>query len=287
VVPDRAVLPTCGRFANQSLLQSDGSITRVQRAETLGPVSQITRQNARAILQSRVDKQNQIQRQPKAIMKLSDFVTKEWRPNAGLALKESSVRYYDHLLERHILPAYGSHPLSELNRAGIESILANLRQKGHASGTLRGVRATFSTVLKTAVERGYLEKNVAHGIRIRSTVAKRERRHYSPAQVQQLLLHLTEPCRTVVHIAVLTGLRIGEILALRWKRIDLLRKTLEVAETFSEGEFGSPKTRSSHRVITYSHVIPDSQRRAVERVSEVLFSNVLELEDSANGGRFN
>jgi len=143
VVPDRAVLPTCGRFANQSLLQSDGSITRVQRAETLGPVSQITRQNARAILQSRVDKQNQIQRQPKAIMKLSDFVTKEWWPNAGLALKESSVRYYDHLLERHILPAYGSHPLSELNRAGIESILANLRQKGHASGTLRGVRATF------------------------------------------------------------------------------------------------------------------------------------------------
>ncbi len=38
-------------------------------------------------------------------------------------------------------------------------MLANLRQKGHANGTLRGVRATFSTVLKTAVERDYLEKN--------------------------------------------------------------------------------------------------------------------------------
>ena len=135
------------------MLQSDGSITRVQRAETLGPVSQITRQSAGAIFQKRVDKQNQIQRQPKVIMKLSDFVTKEGRPNAGLALNGSSVRYYDHLLERHILPAYGSYPLSELNRAGIESLLANLRQKGHASRTLRGVRATFSMVLKTAVER--------------------------------------------------------------------------------------------------------------------------------------
>ena len=38
---------------------------------------------------------------------------------------------------------------------------------------------------------------------------------------------------------------------------------------------------------TYSHVIPDSQRRAVEWVSEVSFSNVLKLEDTANGGRFN
>jgi integrase len=180
---------------------------------------------------------------------------------------------------------------------------------------------------------------------------------------------------------VLTGLRIGEILALRWKRVDLLRGTIEVAETYSDGEFGSPKTRSSNRVIpvsgllrtlleshkastncrapddlvlctpsgkplnqknlynrvlapacdrikqprvswhsfrhthatlltevgesiktaqallghsdlgttlnTYAHVIPDSQRRAVERVAGVLFSNVLESEENAQSGKTN
>jgi integrase len=59
---------------------------------------------------------------------------------------------------------------------------------------------------------------------------------------------LTEPCRTLVFLAALSGLPIGEILALRWKRVDVLQKTIEVAETFSEGEFGSPKTRSSKRV---------------------------------------
>jgi integrase len=365
----------------ENVLQPDGSIKRVQRAETLGPVSQITRKNARAILLARAEKQNHIQRRPMAIMTLSDFVMKVWRPNAGLALKKSTVKYYDHQLERHILSMFASVALSELSRAGIELLLSNLRLKGHASGTLRGVRATFSTVLQRAVEQGYIERNVAHGIRIRSTVARVERRHYSPAQVQQLLPRLTEPCRTIVQVAVLTGLRIGEILALRWKRIDLLRNTLEVAETFSEGEFGLPKTRSSLRVIpissalqkvlenhrsgqiqrepedlvfttpsgtplspknlynrvlapacdrtklprvswhsfrhthatlltevgesiktaqsllgrsdlgttlnTYSHVIPDSQRRAVERVSEVLFSNVLKLDESAKRGHFN
>ncbi len=56
-----------------------------------------------------------------------------------------------------------------------------------------------------------------------------------------MLPELTEPCRTVVQIAVLTGLRIGEILALRWKRIDLLRKTLEVAETFLGGRIRIPE----------------------------------------------
>jgi integrase len=187
--------------------------------------------------------------------------------------------------------------------------------------------------------------------------------------------------RPTRRVAVLTGMRIGEILALRWKRLDLRRATLEVAETFSEGEFGTPKTRSSYRVIplsrlltsvfetlrskapssapddlvfmtpkgtplssknlynrelapacdrikqpriswhsfrhthatlltetgesikttqallghsdlgttlnTYSHVIPDSQRRAVEQVAGVLFSDVLRLDDSAKIERIN
>jgi integrase len=66
---------------------------------------------------------------------------------------------------------------------------------------------------------------------------------------------LAEPCRTVVLLAVLTGMRIGEILGLRWKRVDLLRKTIEIAGTFSDGQFGSPKTRSSNRVIPMSSTL--------------------------------
>jgi integrase len=90
---------------------------------------------------------------------------------------------------------------------------------------------------------------IPHGIRLRKTSGKPKRQFYSPAQIQKLLPELLEPCRTVVKAAVLTGLRIGEILALKWKRIDLLHGTLEVAETYSDGFFGSPKTRSSARVI--------------------------------------
>jgi hypothetical protein len=40
-------------------------------------------------------------------------------------------------------------------------------------------------------------------------------------------------------------MRIGEILGLRWKRVDLLRMTIEAAETFSDGCFGTPKTTAA------------------------------------------
>ena len=126
------------------------------------------------------------------------------------------------------------------------------------TSTLRSVRNTFATVFRSAAERGYLEKNPAHGVVIREGDSKKERRFYSADQVRMLLNVLTEPCASVV--AVLTGMRIGEILALRWKRIDLLGATLEVAENYSSGEFGSPKTKSSQRVLPISSAL----RRVLE-----------------------
>jgi integrase len=164
-------------------------------------------------------------------MPLEEFVRVEWRPNAALTLKKSTVKYFGFQLDRHIIPAFGACSLCEIGRVRIEALLSNLRRGGHASGTLRGVRATISTVLQAAVERGHLDKNATHGIRIRSTAARLERRFYSPTQVRQLLPELTEPCRTAIQLAVLTGMRTGEILAVRWKRVDLLRGTIEVAET--------------------------------------------------------
>ncbi|MGA2813796.1 MAG: site-specific integrase [Candidatus Acidiferrum sp.] len=219
------------------------------RAETLGPVSKITRQQARGILEERLTPINSGQSKPLATVTLADFVRVEWGPNAGLSLKRSSVRYYQSQLDSRILPTLGTSSLCNVNRAQIEGLLSDLRRKGYPSATIRGVRATISTVLQAAVERGYLDRNPAHGIRLRETSGKPKRQFYSPAQIQKLLPELLEPCRAVVKVAVLTGLRIGEILALKWKRVDLLHGTLEVAETYSDGFFGSPKTRSSERVI--------------------------------------
>jgi integrase len=309
-------------------------------------------------------------------MTLADFVQVEWKPNAELALKKKSVSYYESQLDSRVLPVLGSVCLCSLNRGQIEGLLSELRRKGVTGSILRGVRATVSTVLQSAVERGYLSQNPAHGIRLRDTRGGTERRYYGPAEIQKLLPELSYPCRTVVVFAVLTGLRIGEILALRWKRVDMLRRTIEVAETFTDGQFGSPKTRSSRRVIPiseslwktlevhrslsirtdandlvfttpkgtplssknlynrvlapacdkikqprvswhsfrhthatllaesgesmktaqallghsdldttlriYTHALPASQRRAVDRVSEVLFSNVLNLGENEN-----
>jgi integrase len=244
----------------EDVAKPDGSVVRIRRAETIGFVSQMKRQRALEVLQSRVSAVSQQQCRPMVTVTLCDFVRSEWKPNAVLALKNSSMRIYSYQLERHILPTLGELPVRDLGIAHVEACLSKLKQKGHASSTLRSVRATFATVLRSAVKRGYLERNPAHGIVIREGDSKKERRFYSVDQVRMLLSVLTEPCASVVAVAVLTGMRIGEILALRWKRIDPLGATLEVAENYSSGEFGSPKTKSSQRVLPISSAL----RRVLE-----------------------
>jgi integrase len=239
----------------EDIVKVDGTIDRMQHAETIGFVTQIKRQQALEILQSRVSSASQQRRQPKVSVTLDEFVRAEWKPNAALALKKSSMRIYGYQLDKHILPGLGPTSLRDVGRAQIEECLSRLKAKGYATSTLRSVRATFGTVLQAGVDRGYLEKNPAHGIRIREADTKKEWRFYSPAEIRLLLAVLGEPCRSVVSMAIQTGMRIGEILALRWKRVDLVNATLEVAETYSDGEFGSPKTRSSCRVIPISSIL--------------------------------
>ncbi len=221
----------------------------------IGFVSTMKKQEAREILQSWVGLASQQGRQPKVTITLSQFVTAEWKPNAALALRKSSMRIYFYQLEKHILPTLGEFSLRDIGVAHIEACLSKLKQKGHATSTLRSVRATFATVLRSAVKRGYIERIHAHGVCIREADSKKERRFYSPEQTRTLLGTLTEPCASVVLVAVLTGLRIGEILGLRWKRIDQTASTLEVAENYSSGEFGLPKRKSSRRVIPISSTL--------------------------------
>ena len=65
----------------------------------------------------------------------------------------------------------------------------------------------------------------------------------------KLLGNLREPYRTMVSLIAATGLRIGELRALRWSALDLAGGTLSVRELVFEGTFQSPKTQRARRAI--------------------------------------
>jgi integrase len=366
----------------EDVIAPDGTVKRVLRFAVLGTASEIKgKKDARDILQARLRPLNQGRQRPQSTMTLGQFVEEMWKPGVIPTLRSGSSRYYDVQLRCHILPVFGSRRLCDITRVDVQHFLAEKRRAGFSGSSTHGMRTAISKVLQAAVEWDLLEQNAARGIRIGDRAPRTERLYLDPKQVGQLLASLTEPCRTLVLIAALTGMRIGEILALRWKAVDLVRGVIQVRETVSEGKFGSPKTKSSRRDIpisqpvaealraqhvgcpqrgpddlvfttrkqtplnpknllrrvlqpacktlglpvvswhsfrhthatqlaeageslrtaqallghsdlettlnVYTHAIPESQRRAVDRVAEVLFTNVHKLPETATGRKVN
>jgi len=62
----------------------------------------------------------------------------------------------------------------------------------------------------------------------------------------------------MVLLAVLSGLRRGEILGLRWKYVDFTEDSIRVAESSYEGKSSAPKTQASRRIVFLDRVVLDA-----------------------------
>jgi len=122
------------------------------------------------------------------------------------------------------------------------------RHRGRASGRNSDLYSD-GKVLGSAGEWNYIADNPARKTQPPRREYKQERPILAPAQVWRLVIALQEPARSVALLLALTGLRIGELLALRWKSVDLGAQTLRVTATVYEEHFDTPKTKRSVRAI--------------------------------------
>jgi integrase len=99
------------------------------------------------------------------------------------------------------------------------------------------------------MEWGYVQENPAQGVRLPACIAQRQPVALTSEQVRLLIGALREPYKSMVLVAVLSGLRRGELFALRWGAVDVERKVIHVRESVYEGCFDTPKTRSSFRQV--------------------------------------
>jgi len=133
-------------------------------------------------------------------------------------------------------------------RGGQPFLIGKLKN-GYSWEMTHHLRSLLSKVIGTAVDWNFLSDNRVRGTKMPERSLKRPHRFLSLDEVRRLLAASEEPVRTIVLVAVMTGLRIGEILALRWGRINLGAGILRVEETCYKGTFGTPKTRASRREV--------------------------------------
>ncbi len=234
----------------EDVIQADGTIGRMRRSEVIGTVAELpTRRQAMMVLSDRLQSLNSGTRRPQSNRTFGDFVKEDWMPVVMPTLKYATQKHYRYMLDVHLLPAFGPRKVRELSREEIQSFLGRKLRGGLSWETVHHLKCGLSKVLGAAEEWGYVAENVAQKTKLPRRQGGRERTVLMPEQVRELAAALDEPVRSVVLLLVLTGLRIGELLALRWGNVDLERRLLRVAETVYDGHFDKPKTKRSARTI--------------------------------------
>lgn len=163
----------------------------------------------------------------------------------------------------HIAPALGRLPLSEISPQHIQSLYAQLAREGYSLATRREVHVTLRQALGHAVRWGLISRNPASAELVdapKQTVVRQDEeeiRALSEEQVQRFFEYAESTgsrWRNYYVVAIRTGLRPGEALALRWEDLDLeadpaslrVRRTLD---THGPPRFGPPKTPASRRTL--------------------------------------
>lgn len=232
------------------VILADGSRGRVHRSVVLGLVTEMpSRRMAQARLEERLRKLNHGLQGPLSVMRFREYVEGQWTSLSLPMYKLSTQHGYRVTIGRHLLPYFGDSKLSDITRLEIQQFVAEKFRQGLAWQTVRNAWIVLSSILDSAVEYGYLTLNPARGIKFPPKDVRSEPRVLGADELARLLRKLGEPYTTMVALTALTGLRIGELLALRWGVLDLRHGTLRVAESVFQGNFQRPKSAKAMRTI--------------------------------------
>src|SRR5262245_40475176 len=168
--------------------------------------------------------------------------------------KPSTLLCYGSLVNARVLPVLGSRPLECIGPADIAGLLADIEAAGKSAVT---TYAMLKSMFELARQMDLIEKSPVRPKLHRPVSRTKEKAVLTPEQIRRVEAEFPAELRVLFCCAVLSGLRLGELLALRWRDLDLEARTLTVSHTLWRGRLLKPKTESSGRTIRISGQLAD------------------------------
>jgi len=203
---------------------------------------------------------------------------RHWLTNIapGVTANKTRERYAEHL-SAHVIPVLGHIALQKLEGTHIDAFYAHLRAKGRRDGkgglapaTVAHIHKVLTQILKSALKARKLRRSPMDDVQAKPKARQDEISILDDRELAALLAHLRGHWLYMpVLLTAATGLRRGELLALRWSDVDLSAATLRVAQVMefvgSKISFKAPKTERSRRTMPCLRVSSMNSRPTVKR----------------------
>jgi len=199
-------------------------------------------------------------------MSTGDYLSKWFKHKSAEGLAARTTSRYDGIVRDYLIPTLGSVPLAKLGTAHVKDAIRRWRTAGRkdrkagelSDRTIHHIFSTLKAALADAERDELVRRNVCKAMRAPSKGQSSVRAVDETAAVALIDYLDATPLGLPTFIALLTGLRRGELLALRWSDADLDQRTLAVRRSLETAKdavgraiarFKAPKTEKSQRIV--------------------------------------
>lgn len=179
----------------------------------------------------------------------------QWLMTVAHELKAGTLQRHAEIARLHIAPRIGSKKLAQLTPLQVQALYTDLLSSGLAAGTVERVHAVLHKALEDGVRLDLLPRNVCDRVRV-PRPRPREKRVFTREQAHTFLLAVEgDRLEALYVLAVSSGMRLGELLGLTWRDVDLscgrlqVRQNLQRDRTTNVLYVETPKTERSRREI--------------------------------------
>lgn len=188
-----------------------------------------------------------------------------------LGRKPTTVADYGSILRRHLAPYFGSQAIERITAEHLAAYMAAKAGEGLATKTVSNHLNFAHGLFAFALKRGWVAANpVAAVDRPRAAGPNPDIRYLDRGEVEALLRAVPDDLlgptdRALYLTATMTGLRQGELVALRWQDVDWVAGVVRVRRNYTRGRFGTPKTRRSSRAVPMADRVAAELERQFQR----------------------
>jgi integrase len=230
----------------ETIIGVDGRPRRKMRYELLGAISE---RKAAEALTDRIAAARRRGPQHEQHVPTFEAHATRWKRDVLPTYKFSVQLGHASILDNHLIPRFGPWLVSRMGAADVQEFITALREKNYAAHSIHHFHEVLRVVMREAVAWYGLLKNPAEGVRLPKLKPASRPWALTPEQCGRLLGALGIKARAMVALAIASGMRRGELLALKWSHLNEAAQTIHVEEAYYQGHLDTPKTEAGVRPI--------------------------------------
>ena len=178
--------------------------------------------------------------------------------------KESTTEEYVSVFKKYIEKDFRNFPIENIKKANLQHWQNKMLKTDLSIGRIKFARAIFSGILTDAVDNELIKDNPFSRLKSPKRETESEEESVYPfalEEIQSILNASTGQNKNIITLLFFTGMRTGELWALKWSDINFKSKTIHIQRGIRHGKESSTKTKNSNRVIDMLPAVEEALNR--------------------------